>query len=312
MNVTSLFTRPVCGLVAVMLTAFSLRPAHAQAQGGYPIETIEVWVKAGIPPERIWDRYVSQRGISFAVDDAAEARLRRAGADTETIRMLKRARVVVESAPEPVSRPGTTYPTAPPSAPSLPASQPPPPAKAASHPHEIAVMPAFVGAYGFGGTPGSRPLPAGKAFAARTYYGGTAEAGFMRKGVGLRGKYGVLQQENSDSLRSSPTQFASGEAVVEVAWSERTSGVFVAVGPAWLWSDSGSPTANVPGLTASLGYRRGSRRLSLVIEGSYIANHVPFILVNSPRPSALGDPRAQQRFSAEGDLILVSIGIRLH
>lgn len=81
-------------VIAAVLASLLPSRAETQEQRGYPIDAIEAYVAAGLPPSRIWDRYLSKSGIAFDMDAPTIARLRASGADDAWIAMLKGARFV--------------------------------------------------------------------------------------------------------------------------------------------------------------------------------------------------------------------------
>lgn len=88
----------VCLLAILCVTwASSL---GAQGESGYSLEVITLWIgKARMSPERLWERYLSKRGLGFELTADVEASLRQIGADDRTIATLRRAKVVMTAMP---------------------------------------------------------------------------------------------------------------------------------------------------------------------------------------------------------------------
>ncbi len=84
-------------LIALIPAIMVPDQAQGQSQPALEIDVIELWVRGGIPPQRMWDRYVSKQGLAFMMDGRAEMRLRSAGATDEMIAMLRRAAVTQPS-----------------------------------------------------------------------------------------------------------------------------------------------------------------------------------------------------------------------
>ena len=162
----------------------------------------------------------------------------------------------------------------------------------------------FIGAAGSIATNGLKKAPEGSSMLTKGFVGGVAEAG-IQSVLGLRGRYGYLAEVWDDSSFVQQFEFATAEVTLEYLPPASGPAVYIGGGIGWIRQRGIVPRQFVRVPTGSVGLRLGRRHVALILEGTYLPQHVPKSL-NPDDTEAVPNYRR-----VDGDAVVFTIGLRV-